>query len=106
MIFCRPRNFASSKNFWCSINRLIIKPKFNQRIIMAQHPFHVKTQLHEADLKGGLSIHSPQCIAYKLPKKTVTSMLNDVDKKYPKDVNEASVYTASVDWIQSLSNSI
>ena len=73
---------------------------------MAQHPFHVKTQLHEADLKGGLSLRSPHCIAYKLPKQIVTAILDKVDKKYPKDANEASVYTASVDWIQSLSNSI
>jgi hypothetical protein len=71
----------------------------------SQHPFHVTTQLHEADLRGGLSMHSPHCIAYKLPKQAVTTLLDNISKKYSQDA-QASVFTTSVDWIQSLSKSI
>jgi len=74
---------------------------------MAQQlPLHVTTQMNEADIRGGLSIHTPHCIAYKLPKQTVTDILEAISKKYPEQSHESSIYTASVDWIQSLTDSI
>ncbi|CAB4393605.1 unnamed protein product [Rhizophagus irregularis] len=57
------------------------------------------------DPRGGLHKSFPHCIAYKLPKETVKSVIENIFKKSPaKDAT--SVYTASADWIQSLSTSI
>ncbi|CAG8737271.1 18289_t:CDS:1, partial [Rhizophagus irregularis] len=57
------------------------------------------------DPRGGLHKSFPHCIAYKLPKETVKSVIENIFKKSPaKDAT--SVYTASDDWIQSLSTSI
>jgi len=69
-----------------------------------QQPFHVTTQLHEADVRGGLNKPSPHCIAYKLSQDTVTSLLNGIAKKPTPP--EATVYTVSADWIASLAASI
>ncbi|RIA86212.1 hypothetical protein C1645_741017 [Glomus cerebriforme] len=66
-------------------------------------PLHITNQLHEADIRGGLSKRTPHCIAYKLPKESVTSVLANISKKAQHDT---SIYTVSADWIQSLTSSI
>src|SRR2546423_10683741 len=103
--FCHSRNFASSKYIWCTNNSVLLSNRQFSNMSQ-QHPLHVTTQLHEADVRGGLSMHSPHCIAYKLPKETVTSLLEKISKKYPEEKHEASIYTASGDWIQSLTDSM
>ncbi|CAG8592657.1 13617_t:CDS:10 [Funneliformis mosseae] len=73
---------------------------------MSQTPLHVRTQMHEADIRGGLSKPSPHCIAYKLPKEDVLSILEKIAKKTTPPRHETSIYTTSTDWINSLANSI
>ncbi|CAG8517730.1 8520_t:CDS:2 [Funneliformis caledonium] len=73
---------------------------------MSQIPLHVTTQMHEADIRGGLSKPSPHCIAYKLPKEEVLSILEKIAKKTTPPRHETSIYTTSTDWINSLANSI
>ncbi|CAG8662703.1 3025_t:CDS:10 [Funneliformis mosseae] len=72
----------------------------------SQIPLHVTTQLHEADIRGGLSNTSPHCIAYKLPKEEVSAILEKIAKKTTPTSHESSIYTTSAEWINSLANSI
>ncbi|CAI2169222.1 16287_t:CDS:2 [Funneliformis geosporum] len=73
---------------------------------MSQIPLHVTTQMHEADVRGGLSKPSPHCIVYGLPKEEVSSILEKIAKKTTPPRHEASIYTTSDEWINSLANSI
>src|SRR6266498_2421363 len=63
-----------------------------------------RTSLHvTTKMRGGLYYPSPHYIAQKLPKKVISSMLENISKK---PLHEASIYTVSADWIQSLASSI
>ncbi|CAI2169858.1 6552_t:CDS:2, partial [Funneliformis geosporum] len=60
----------------------------------------------DRDTRGGLSQNAPDCITCKLPKETVSSVLENIAKKTAPPKHESSLYTVSADWISSLASSI
>ncbi|GBB94306.1 hypothetical protein RclHR1_02330004 [Rhizophagus clarus] len=67
-----------------------------------QRSFHVPTQLHELNLRGGLYKSFNNSIAHNLTKETISSVLGNISKKSIS----SPIYAVSPDWIGSLSNSI
>src|SRR5688572_13130053 len=53
-----------------------------------------------------LNKHFPHSIADNFSRETVTSVLEKISKKTTPLKHESSVYAPSVDWINSLSNSV
>ncbi|CAG8556982.1 11728_t:CDS:10 [Funneliformis caledonium] len=72
-----------------------------------QKSFQVSAQKpYDRDTLGGLSHRYSDCIACKLPKETVSSILENIANKTTPPRHESSIYTVSADWIGSLATSI
>jgi hypothetical protein len=88
VIFCRTFRKTTIFNYFSSM--------------ATQRLFHVPTQLHDVNLRGGLYKSFPHSIAHNLTKETISSVLKNISKK----ATPSPIYAVSTDWIDSLSNSI